>query len=170
MSVLLEKIEKKKEGIVREIGCNIVRVKLLKRGKGKKTLQIMIEKLNGSPCNIDDCEKVSRAASAGLDVWDFIDGKYTLEVSSAGIDRPLVKIADFQRFCGSQVTIRTYTSKNERQLFKGNLASASEDGIRIVLATPLLNGEAIVSLKYEEISDAYIDGFKSLGTNGDRNK
>jgi ribosome maturation factor RimP len=172
MSVLLEKIERSISGIVSELGCSIVRVLLFRKGKGAKTLQLMIEKKDGSPCDIGDCERVSRSVSVSLDVLDCIDGGYELEVSSAGIDRPLVKPADFVRFCGSPVVVRTYGNKSERQLHKGLLESASEDGIRVVLDVPLLSGMSVVSLKYDEISNAYVDGFKLLkiGSKGERRK
>jgi ribosome maturation factor RimP len=164
MSELYKKIEDGIKGIVEELGCSIIRITFLKSRK-TKTLQIMIEKLNGDPCNINDCEKVSKAVSVNLDVLALIDGHYNLEVTSAGVERPLVKPVDYIRFCGNAVAIKTYVSKNNRHLFKGTLESVSEAGIRIVLDTPLLNGETILNLKYEEISEAYIDGFKFLKKN-----
>ncbi|MDR0695344.1 MAG: ribosome maturation factor RimP [Holosporales bacterium] len=162
MSVLLEKIERSISGIVAELGCSIVRVQFLNKGKGNKTLQLMIEKKDGSPCNITDCERVSRSVSVSLDVIDCIDGRYDLEVSSAGIDRPLVKTADFARFCGNPVVVRTHGAKNERQLYKGNLEFVSEDGIKVVLNAPLLDGTSVINLRFEEINNAHIDGTRFL--------
>lgn len=68
-------------------------------------LQILIEKLDRTPVNIDDCGNASNIASLLLDVEDVIANQYNLEVSSAGIDRPLVKIEDYQRFIGEEARI-----------------------------------------------------------------
>ncbi|MDR3224216.1 MAG: ribosome maturation factor RimP [Holosporales bacterium] len=159
MPVLAEKIESDLAPLVMELGCLIVRV-MLSSSDRSRTLQIMIEKLDGSAASIGDCEVVSKAISVSLDVLDLIKSNYILEVSSAGIDRPLVKSADFVRFCGKPVVVKTYSSKFDRKIFKGNLELAGEDGIRIVMDVPLANGENGVDLLYSEISSAHVDGFK----------
>ena len=81
------------------MGYDLVRVSL---GGGRQSarLQVMAERKDGVPMTVDDCAEISRTVSAVLDVEDPIDGTYTLEVSSPGIDRPLVKPADFDRFKG----------------------------------------------------------------------
>lgn len=159
MSLLIGKIEQNIAHIVNDLGCKIVRVALFGAGGGR-TLQIMIEKEDGSSATIDDCEHVSRAVSVSLDVMDPISGRYNLEVSSAGIDRPLVKPEDFIRFCGSPIVVRTHTLKNDRKIFKGVLESATESGIKLSLHVPLSDGENSVELDYEEICGANIDGLK----------
>ncbi|MBQ7524707.1 MAG: ribosome maturation factor RimP [Alphaproteobacteria bacterium] len=160
MSSVLEKIERELSPLVANFGCVIVRVKLNGSGRSK-TLQIMIERENGDAANIEDCEKVSRIVSVKLDVMNPIDGHYNLEVSSTGIDRPLVKPKDFARFCGKPVVIKTYTSKNGCKIFKGKLDFASESGIKVVSDAPLQDGNRITELLYEEISSAHIDGFEA---------
>jgi ribosome maturation factor RimP len=165
VSELIAKIEQSIAGVISELGYRIVRIMFIKKAKGKKTLQLMIERKDGNPCDISGCEQVSKAVSVSLDVMDCIPGSYDLEVSSAGIDRPLVKSEDFVRFCGNPVVIRTYTNKIERQLFKGILESATDDGIKVVLDTPLLDGMLAISLAYDEISSACLDGEKLLKMN-----
>lgn len=157
MSALTEKIEEQVLPIVQEMGFEIVRVAILGSGS-KKTLQIMIERADGVPINIKDCEEVSRAVSVCLDVMDPIQGNYNLEISSAGLNRPLVKPSDFVRFQGEDVVVKTYVSKNDRKIFKGNLEFASENGINLVLDAPLNNGNTKIDFLYSEISSAYIDG------------
>ncbi len=159
MSALTEKIEKELSPLVKDLECEIVRIILFSSEKNK-TLQIMIEKANGESASIDDCEKVSRAVSISLDVMNPISGHYNLEVSSTGVDRPLTKHSDFVKFCGKPVVVKTYVLKNERKIFKGSLEFASENGINLALDTPLQDGNNTIDLSYEEISSAYIDGFK----------
>ena len=159
MSTSIEKIETEISPLVKDLGCEVVRVALFGSNK-TKTLQIMIEKDDGSCVTIDDCENVSRALSINLDVMDPINGNYNLEVSSTGIDRPLTKPKDFVRFCQNPVIVKTYVLKNERKIFKGVLESAAENGIKIMLDTPLPDGSDSVELEYGEISSANIDGFK----------
>ena len=86
-------------------GYDVVRV-LLMGGARHATLQIMIERADRMAVSVDDCTAASRTVSALLDVEDPIAGTYTLEVSSPGIDRPLVKPADFDRFTGYRGALR----------------------------------------------------------------
>lgn len=159
MSSLTEKIELEISPLVKSLGCIVVRVAILGRDRNR-TLQIMIEKEDGSSATIMDCEKVSRALSVKLDVMDPIKNKYRLEVSSTGIDRPLVKPTDFIRFQGKPVVVETYTAKAGRKTFKGLLDFASENDIKLSLDSCTQDGNDTVTLLYEEISNAHIDGFK----------
>ena len=160
MSLLTVKIEDELSPIVKEFDCRIVRIAIFKKAKSK-TLQIMIEKIDETLVTIDDCQKVSRAVSVCLDVMNPISGQYNLEISSTGIDRPLVKIEDYIKFVGKSVVIKTYSLKNERKLFKGVLASASENGIQLELDSPLIDGSLFIDLVYDEISSSHINGLKS---------
>ncbi len=81
------------------MGYELVRVQALKGGQ-YMTLQIMAERLDAKPMTVDDCVKISHATSARLDSDETMNDKYTLEVSSPGIDRPLVRLKDFERFTG----------------------------------------------------------------------
>ena len=90
------------EPTLNDMGFVLVRVMLT--GGHVPTLQIMAERPDGT-MNIDDCTELSRALSAYLDVEDPIEGEYNLEVSSPGIDRPLVRLADFSRFAGLEARV-----------------------------------------------------------------
>lgn len=159
MSALTDKIEEKISNLVKELDCEVVRIAFLGSGN-YKTLQIMIERIDRTPVTISDCEKVSKAVSIHLDVMDPIKDKYNLEVSSTGIDRPLVKAKDFIRFCGNPVVVKTYDLKNERKIFKGILEFATENGIRLDLEAPLSDGNSSIEFTYEEIRGANLDGQK----------
>src|SRR5690349_5623875 len=80
-------------------GFDVVRIQL--QGTKRKTLQLMIDHIDGAQITIDDCKTVSHLVSALLDVDDPIHESYILEVSSPGLDRPLVRKTDFDRFSGS---------------------------------------------------------------------
>ena len=87
-------------------GYRVVRVQL--QGVKHKTLQIMIERLDDAGVTVDDCAVASRLISVLMDVDDPIHESYTLEVSSPGMDRPLVKKDDFERFKGARVKIELH--------------------------------------------------------------
>ena len=159
MSTLEGKIEGEITPLVQGLGYELVKVTLFHHGTNK-VLQIMIERSDGNSANIDDCQRISKALSLKLDVMDVIAGKYNLEVSSAGIDRPLVKPKDFIRFCHSNVVVRTHVAKFGCKNFKGSLEFASESGIKLKLDVPLKDNGDEISFLYEEISSAHIDGAK----------
>jgi len=118
------------------MGYDIVRVLLT--GGQRPTLQVMAERTDGQDMSVDDCAEISRAVSALLDVEDPIAGAYTLEVSSPGIDRPLTRPADFQRFAGFEARVETRQPVEGRKRFRGRLLGLEGDSIWI--ATP--EGEA----------------------------
>ena len=159
MTTLEEKIEVEIAPLVHEFGCEVVKVSIITQNRNK-VLQIMIEESNGNSATIDDCQKIGRALSLKLDVINPIAHPYTLEVSSAGIERPLMKPKDFMRFCGKPVVVKTYASKAGCKTFRGNLESATENGIQLGLSIPLKDVGNRISLSYEEISGAHIDAVK----------
>lgn len=110
-------------------------------------LRIYIDKPEG--VTIDDCADVSRQVSAVLDVEDPISGQYTLEVSSPGLDRPLFRESDFERFTGRDVKIRTMAPIDGRKRFKGRLLGIEEGG-RVIIE---MEGERI-ELDFDSIHDA----------------
>lgn len=114
-----------------EKGFEIVRVQF--QGSKEKTLQIMIERVDNTDVSVDDCATVSRAVSVLLDVDDPIHESYILEVSSPGMDRPLVKNKDFERFAGSMIKIELQTPYEGQLRFQGLLMGIKEDMVKIEL-------------------------------------
>jgi ribosome maturation factor RimP len=110
---------------VEGMGYEVVRVQLT--GGDRPVLQVMIERADRAPTTVDDCADASRAISAVLDVEDPVSGAYTLEVSSAGIDRPLTRPDHFRRFAGFQARLETRVPIEGRRRFKGVLRGL-EDG------------------------------------------
>lgn len=111
---------------VEALGLALVRVKFF--GGRKQVLQVMIEKSDGSDVSVDDCAKASRMISPVLDVFDPVEGAYALEVSSPGIDRPLTRISDFDRFAGFETKIELGQAQAGRRRFKGLLRGVDGDG------------------------------------------
>src|SRR3546814_4663846 len=101
------------------MGYDIVRVEL--SGGDRLRLQIMAERQSDGGMSVEDCTQVSRAAAAILDVEDPIDSAYILEVSSPGIDRPLTRLADFDRFAGFEARVETALPIDGRRRFRGRL-------------------------------------------------
>jgi ribosome maturation factor RimP len=102
--------------VVVSLGCELWGLEYLTQGR-YTTLRIFIDGPNG--VSLDDCEKVSRQISSVLDVEDPIDGEYTLEVSSPGLDRPLYNEAQYARYVGETVNLRLRIARDGRRRFKG---------------------------------------------------
>ncbi|QIB33934.1 ribosome maturation factor RimP [Ancylobacter pratisalsi] len=107
--------------VLQGLGFRLVRVRI--SGGENLTLQIMAERPDGS-FGIDECEAASRAISPVLDVEDPISGAYNLEMSSPGIDRPLVRISDFERWAGHDVKIEMAVPLDGRKRFRGILVGS----------------------------------------------
>lgn len=108
------------------MGYELVRVQML--GTQRRTLQVMAERRDRRPMTVEDCADISRAVSAVLDVADPIRGAYTLEVSSPGIDRPLVRPEDFERFAGFEAKVETSRIVGGRRRFRGRLVGLTPTG------------------------------------------
>ena len=117
------------EPVVEAMGYAIVRIMIL--GQKRARLQIMVERRDESPMTVDDCAEVSRAISAVLDVKDPIAVAHVLEVSSPGIDRPLVRLGDFDRFAGFDARIETGRPIGERRRFTGRVLGTAADQVRL---------------------------------------
>lgn len=130
---------------VEDMGFEIVRVRLM--GGNHQTLQIMAQRPDGS-IEVDDCAEISTAVSAILDVEDPIIDAYTLEVSSPGIDRPLTRLKDFDRWQGYVAKIETSELIDGRRRFKGTLAGTEGDEVLIEI------DEGTIGLKFEWLGDA----------------
>lgn len=128
---LITRIENIIEEPLAARGYDIVRIQML--GKVQSTLQIMIERQDAVPITVDHCAEVSRMVSVLLDLQDPIDARYTLEVSSGGLERPLVKPKDFQKYQGHQVVVNTFNPIEGRKRFLGLLESANDSEIKLDL-------------------------------------
>ncbi|MBQ7632845.1 MAG: ribosome maturation factor RimP [Alphaproteobacteria bacterium] len=115
------------EPVVEKEGFELVRV--LTIGQANPTLQVMIDALDGSDITVDDCAKVSHALSDVLDEKDPIESRYSLEVSSPGVDRPLTKLKHFERWKGYEVKIETEDKVENRKRFKGKIANIEGENI-----------------------------------------
>src|SRR5438105_732016 len=116
------------EPVLDGIGYRLVRVKIF--GADGCTVQIMAERPDGS-MTVEDCEDVSRALSPVLDVADPIDRAYRLEISSPGMDRPLVRRSDFERFAGHQIKVEMAITIGGRRRFRGLLLGMDGEAARI---------------------------------------
>lgn len=139
----MEKIESLIEPICAAHGLELVQVKLT-QGKGA-VLQVFIDRefaaphVNGvavahaSGVTVDDCKLVSRDVSTLLDVHEeLLPGRYHLEVSSPGLDRPLVRLRDFERFCGSEVKVEVRPPIGDRKRFHGTLLGVDGEDVRLL--------------------------------------
>jgi len=109
-------------------------VRLLVMGKHRKIVQVMAERQDGADMTVEDCEAISRGLSAVLDVNDPIQDAYDLEVSSPGIDRPLSRPEDFDRYAGHEVRIEADTTVDGRRRVKGMLVGRPDEGTILVRA------------------------------------
>jgi ribosome maturation factor RimP len=107
-----------------DLGYELVRVAVL--GRERPTVQIMADRADGSLISVDDCEAISRAVGAVLDVADPIPGNWTLEVSSAGIDRPLTRRRDWNRFAGHEARAELAEPIDGRRRVSGIVLGADE--------------------------------------------
>jgi len=113
------------------LGYDLVRVAVL--GRERPTVQIMADRVDGSQISVDDCERITHAVSAVLDVEDPLPGAWTLEVSSAGIDRPLTRVKDWVRFAGHQARVEMLMPLEGRRRFTGIVLGADEAHARLRL-------------------------------------
>ncbi|RZO32263.1 MAG: ribosome maturation factor RimP [Rhodospirillaceae bacterium] len=123
----LAKIEADIDAMLAAMGFDLVRLLLI--GTEKPRLQLMAEPANGDPMTVEHCEEISRALSALLDVEDPIKDAFTLEVSSAGLDRPLTRLTDFQRFVGFKAKAETRHLVDGRRRFSGIITAVEGDQI-----------------------------------------
>ncbi|QPC43437.1 ribosome maturation factor RimP [Kaustia mangrovi] len=137
------------EPVIEDMGYRLVRVRVT--GQNGATLQIMAERPDGT-MTIDDCETVSRAVSPLLDVEDPMPGEYMLEVSSPGIDRPLVRLEDFDRWSGHQARVELVAGLEGRRRFRGVLLGTETDEGSVTLRLDE-DGET-VSLAFADIAEA----------------
>jgi ribosome maturation factor RimP len=140
------------EPVALSLGYRLVRVKF--SSLNGATLQIMAERADGS-MSVDDCEKLSRDVSPALDVEDPIDAAYNLEISSPGIDRPLVRRSDFEKWNGHEAKIELAVPRDGRKRFKGTLAGLDADTLKLELEKKSkIDGAEVVTLPLADIGEA----------------
>jgi ribosome maturation factor RimP len=119
------------------MGYRLVRVAVT-GGRRAQVLQVMAERTDERPMGVDDCTEVTHTVSALLDVADPIEQAYVLEVSSPGIDRPLVRREDYERFQGHEAKLELVAPINGRRRFQGKLAGVAADQVRIDLGAEVV--------------------------------
>jgi ribosome maturation factor RimP len=119
------------EPVVSSLGCELWGLEYHASGRHRGALRIYIDKPEG--VDLSDCEKVSRQVSGVLDVEDPIQGEYTLEVSSPGMDRPLYTLEQFAEFVGEQVKVKLRVPFEGRRQFKGLLSGVEGDEVKVVV-------------------------------------
>jgi ribosome maturation factor RimP len=139
------------EPVLEQLSFRLVRVRI--SGMDGGTVQIMAERADGS-MTIDDCEFVSRALSPVLDVADPIERAYRLEISSPGLDRPLVRRSDFERFAGNAVKIEMAVAIDGRRRFRGTLLGVDGDKARLRRADAAPTEDPEILLSIEEMAEA----------------
>ena len=139
------------EPVIEQLGYRLVRVRV--SGAEGCTVQIMAERPDGT-MTVEHCEAVSRALSPVLDVADPIEQAYRLEISSPGIDRPLVRRSDFERYAGHLAKIETAIPFEGRKRFRGMLAGTEGDAVRIRRDDAGEGEPAEVVLPIEEMREA----------------
>lgn len=139
------------EPVIESLGYRLVRVRV-SSAEGC-TVQIMAERPDGS-MTVEDCETISRALSPVLDVADPIERAYRLEISSPGIDRPLVRKSDFERHRGHLVKIEMEIPVNGRKRFRGKLGGTEGEAARLTRDDAVEGEQADVLLPIEEMSEA----------------
>jgi len=149
------------EPAIERAGYRLVRLRLM--GGKTKTLQIMAERPDGT-MNVEDCAVLSRALLDFIEQEDPLEGEYELEVSSPGIDRPLIRAKDYERFAGFDAKLETRAPIDGRKRFKGKLLGLEGSNVKIevegvALALPL---EEIEKAKLV-LTDALIAAHQAAG-------
>nr|WP_321455117.1 ribosome maturation factor RimP [uncultured Cohaesibacter sp.] len=145
------RIAKIVEPVIIDLGFDLVRVRIT--GQHGCTVQIMAEAPDGT-MSIDGCEAVSRALSPVLDVEDPIDSEYYLEVSSPGVDRPLVRVRDFIAWSGHDAKIELSAPIDGRRRFRGFLDGVDGDELKLVLPDAPQDSDPNVRLPLSSLADA----------------
>jgi ribosome maturation factor RimP len=143
-----------------DLGYDLVRLSVL--GRERPTIQIMADRADGSLIAVEDCERISRAIGAVLDVDDPMPGAWQLEVSSAGIDRPLTRVKDWNRFSGHAARVEMLVPVGGRKRFTGVVLAADDahatlrldDGSDVALPFPQIRRAKL------QLTDALIEATK----------
>lgn len=138
--------------VLADLGLRLVRVKIT--AQDGTTLQIMAEYPDGT-MDVDACEKASTALSPVLDLEDALPQAYRLELSSPGIDRPLVRVEDFERWAGHELRIEMANPVAGRKRFKGNLEGVADGEVRLFIENPAGGSEPLlIGVPFADIGEA----------------
>jgi len=138
------------EPVLVAMDFKLVRVRMM--NQNGMTLQIMAERTDGT-MTVEDCEAVSMAISPVLDVEDPVDKAYHLEVSSPGIDRPMVRKSDFSRWQGHLVKCETSILVDNRKRFRGKIVAADENGFTLERDQPAAGDEPTVVIPFTALAE-----------------
>lgn len=141
------------EPVIEDLGFNLVRVKVT--GTNGCTVQIMAERPDGT-MSVDDCETVSRAISPVLDLEDPIEKAYYLEISSPGIDRPLVRASDFERWSGHEAKVEMAVPVAGRKRFRGMLRGVENGAVALELPDVKEGEERMARLPLTDLGEAHL--------------
>lgn len=139
------------EPVLISMGFRLVRVRLM--NQNGLTLQVMAERNDGT-MTVTDCEEVSMAISPALDVEDPVDKAYHLEVSSPGIDRPMVRISDFERWQGHIIKCETSVLVQNRKRFRGKIVAVTKDDFTLERDQVAYGEEPRVVVPFPALADA----------------
>ncbi|WP_337270638.1 ribosome maturation factor RimP [Oryzifoliimicrobium ureilyticus] len=139
------------EPVIMDMGYRLTRVRMM--NQNGSTLQIMAERPDGT-MTVEDCEKLSTAISPVLDVEDPIDREYHLEVSSPGIDRPMVRKSDFTRWQGHLLKCDTSVMIGNRKRFRGVIVKSDDETFTIESDQPLYGEDRTIAIPFSALSDA----------------
>ena len=137
--------------VIEDMGFRLVRARMIDHNG--LTMQIMAERPDGT-MSVDDCEQISKALSPVLDVEDPISQAYSLELSSPGIDRPLVRRSDFETWSGHVAKIETAYLLDGRKRFRGHIVEVDGEGVLIRRDNAAKGEEKEVTIPFEAISAA----------------
>tara|TARA_A100001037_G_scaffold248675_1_gene231092 strand:- start:2268 stop:2801 length:534 start_codon:yes stop_codon:yes gene_type:complete len=129
-------------------GYSLVRVRIM--SEGQSTLQVMVERSGGKAIELEDCADVSAVVSALLDAKDLMEGPYQLEISSPGIDRPLMNAEDFKRYMGYDASIIWNAIRKHRPKLKGRIVGVANEAVKIQAE----GNKKIISVRFADICDA----------------
>jgi ribosome maturation factor RimP len=139
------------EPVLADLGYRLVRVRI--SGAAGCTVQIMAERPDGSMA-IEDCEAASRALSPVFDASDPVEGAYRLEISSPGIDRPLVRRSDFDRYAGHVAHVEMLAPLDGRKRFRGELLGTQDESVRLRRTDPAAGDNPEVLLPIVDMAEA----------------
>ena len=137
-------------------GYSLVRVRIA--SEGQSILQVMVERSGGEAIELEDCADVSRAVSALLDARDPMEGPYQLEISSPGIDRPLMNAEDFQQYMGYDASITLKVTRERRTKLEGLIVGVADKAVKIQAE----GKKKIVAVRFSDICEAKLVLTESL--------